>query len=101
MDIIVTKNHQTGETDGMQVTLDGPELSTAITDFMAKEGVKFHTTPNYVFANCETCENATVVLRKEDIVELTPVWQEKLNIKDPSEKSTACVVGDWIRSIKE
>lgn len=99
MDIIVTKDHQTGEADGMQVTLDGPELSAAITDYMAKEGVKCHTT-DVVFANYETCDNATVVLKREDLVELSPAWQEKLNIKDPSAESSTCVVADWIRSIK-
>ena len=99
MDIDITKNPETNEPVGMMVSLSGTELTEAILGYMAKEGVKCHTTPDYVSANCEVCDNAVVILAKEDIVELSPTWQEKLNIKDPSEKSTACVVGDWIRSI--
>ena len=30
--------------------------------FMAKEGVKLHTTPDHVFTNYEVCDNATVML---------------------------------------
>lgn len=96
MDIIITQDSKTGLSDGMQITLNGPELSTAITDFMAKEGAVVSGTP-VVFANYEECDNATLVLKTTDRVSLTSELQSRISIANPSVDPVSKSVADWLR----